>query len=199
MTPQQEAELEFWREEFARYELPEQYVTVREVRDLGHYAELLPEIRAERGRGLDLACGLVSILGRLQCREVVAIDALLPDYARIYSPAPNGARYVHANGEDLAAAGFADGCFDFVWCVNAADHTPNPEKMLAEARRVLKPGGRFYFFVNFDPALYAPHYEVWNLRKVEERLGAFKLLRGAQVWSETWQKYVYSALYRRDA
>ncbi len=196
MSPQQHAELAFWLGEFAKYARPQEYVEVRQVRDLGHYAELLPEIRNERGRGMDLCCGLVSILGRLECERVYAVDALMCEYARIYTDRETQTIYMEADGENLTS--FGCDSLDFVWCMNAVDHTPNPPRMLAEAHRILKPGGRFYFMVNFDPALYAPHHSLWTMRTVEAMLAKFKLLRGTQCWSETWSKYIYAGLYRKE-
>jgi malonyl-CoA O-methyltransferase len=37
---------------------------------------------------------------------------------------------------------FADGAFDCVFCVEALEHTVNPEIAVAEICRVLKPGGK---------------------------------------------------------
>jgi len=194
MSPQQKAEVEFWRGEFAKYKTPEEYVKIRQVRDLGHYAELLPEIHTEKGYGLDLGCGLVSVLGGLERCSIVAVDPLQDEYHRIYFD--QSVTYNRSNGEKLK--GFICEEFDFVWCMNAIDHTPNPERMIAEAHRVLKVGGHLYFFVNFDPELYAPHYHLWDMSMVEVHLCVFKLLRGTQAWSETWKKYIYAGLYRKE-
>lgn len=50
---------------------------------------------------------------------------------------------------DAAAMGFADDSFDSVIMNDAMEHVAEPEAVLAEVYRVLKPGGRLY--VNFPP------------------------------------------------
>ena len=43
---------------------------------------------------------------------------------------------------DAASLDFPDGFFDYVYSHGALHHTPDTERCLSEARRVLKPGGR---------------------------------------------------------
>ncbi|KON88263.1 methylase [Sporosarcina globispora] len=56
--------------------------------------------------------------------------------------------YVVADAEALP---FLDDTFDAVTCRIAPHHFPNPEKFIAEAGRVLKPGGRFLMIDNVSP------------------------------------------------
>ena len=50
---------------------------------------------------------------------------------------------------DAAESGFPDDTFDTVVMNDAMEHVDRPEAVLAEVRRILKPGGRL--FVNFPP------------------------------------------------
>ncbi|ORX72728.1 S-adenosyl-L-methionine-dependent methyltransferase [Linderina pennispora] len=50
------------------------------------------------------------------------------------------AKVVHGNAEDLSM--FGDGSFDIYCCVFGLHNMPNHEKVLKEAFRVIKPGGR---------------------------------------------------------
>ncbi len=50
---------------------------------------------------------------------------------------------------DAAESGFPDDTFDTVVMNDAMEHVDRPEAVLAEIRRILKPGGRL--FVNFPP------------------------------------------------
>jgi SAM-dependent methyltransferase len=190
VSPQRTAELEFWRGEFRKYPTPELYVAQRKS-ELQSY--LVPEILHEDGRGLDLGCGLVSVLSSLEMPEVLAADPLMHEYARICMPFDNGVKYFEADGEKLPKEW--EESFDFVWCMNAIDHTPHPKVMLCEIRRALRPGGRLYFSVNFDPALYAPHYHLWDMRTVEDAMKGWKLIRGTLEWHEQWGKYIWTAIY----
>lgn len=44
---------------------------------------------------------------------------------------------------------FADNCMASVICETVLEHVPDPQKVIAEAHRVLQPGGRFCFIVPF--------------------------------------------------
>ncbi len=57
----------------------------------------------------------------------------------------DGIQYVRSLGEQLP---FQSASFDFVACCNVLDHTSNPDVVLAEIYRVLRPGGTFFFDVD---------------------------------------------------
>jgi SAM-dependent methyltransferase len=57
-------------------------------------------------------------------------------------------------GMDAARLGFADESFDFVFSFNSFEHFPDPEAVLREALRVLRPGG--YFYLDFGPVWLSP-------------------------------------------
>ena len=53
--------------------------------------------------------------------------------------------YIRAFGEDMPVASDS---MDLVLCCNALDHASDPLAVLREIRRVLKPGGLFFFEVD---------------------------------------------------
>jgi len=53
--------------------------------------------------------------------------------------------YIQGRGEDIPVR---DGAYDIVACINVVDHALHPDRIMAEIRRVLKPGGVFVFGVN---------------------------------------------------
>ena len=74
-------------------------------------------------------------------------------------------RVVDAVGESLP---FPDATFDVVYSNNVLEHTADPARVLAEAFRVVKPGGSVYIEVPNYLAYYEGHYHVpqppilWN-------------------------------------
>jgi SAM-dependent methyltransferase len=65
---------------------------------------------------------------------------------------------------------FADGSFDLVLCAASVEYLTRPRTVFAEARRVLKPGGRFV--VTFSDRWFPPKaIRVWAELHPYERLG----------------------------
>ena len=54
--------------------------------------------------------------------------------------------------EDALALSFGNASLDLIVSQDVMEHVPEIEPAIAEAARVLRPGGRFYFSVPFDPA-----------------------------------------------
>lgn len=89
-------------------------------------------------RVLEIGAGSSPTLGVLSPALGVACDLSLPMLATRRA-APERPRVV-ANGQQLP---FRDGVFDGVFCVNVLEHAPEPAMLVAEAARVLTPGGLF--------------------------------------------------------
>ena len=105
-------------------------------------------------RVLDVATGggHTALAFAPRVREVVASD-LTPNMlsaagAFIRGQGVENVWFELADAEDLP---FADGSFDVVTCRIAAHHFTDPAKFVAEAARVLKPGGRFLLDDNVAP------------------------------------------------
>jgi SAM-dependent methyltransferase len=66
------------------------------------------------------------------------LDPLIQEYARLFGDAPRGAPVQLREGraEDLP---YEDGAFDAVVMLNVLDHVEDPEAVLGELRRVLRP------------------------------------------------------------
>lgn len=160
MNEKQIQELNFWSS--LSHQHGNGYIAFRhlELEDkTKHFGETF---KNQAGLGLDLGCGLVSVLEK-SGKKVVYSDPLMPAYRQLIPSLSED--YLHSDFDDEGILA-EDNTFDWIFCVNVIDHTPDADFLLSEIKRALKPRGTFYFEVNFDPALYGPHYSIWNMEKV---------------------------------
>jgi SAM-dependent methyltransferase len=139
----------------------------------GGYAyriEKYPELDNETGLGLDYGCGMVSVF-EFSKLKVIACDPLIDEYKSMCKLGDNVV-YLKNETEKLP---FVDETFDWILNYNVIDHTPDPQLMEREMYRLLKPGGRLYFEVNFDDQLAPPHYELWERATVNKYFKDWKL------------------------
>jgi ubiquinone/menaquinone biosynthesis C-methylase UbiE len=145
------------------------------------------------GRGLEIGSGCLSMFEFSNAQEVVAIDPLMEEYKQIYPLDQTGRiKYLLGDGENLS---FANHSFDWVALFNVIDHTPNPEKMIGEIKRVLKKGGILYFDVNFDDVLSPCHYRLWRIEDVRTLLKDFKLISEKIVRNDSGSQFNYYGKY----
>lgn len=101
-------------------------------RHVAAYRLCAPLLRGPSGRVLDLGCGAGHSFAELAPRESVGVDA---DAAALRGQTRETVV------ADMRALPFADGSFASVLAVQSIEHVGDPERVVAEARRVLKPGG----------------------------------------------------------
>lgn len=117
----------------------------RHVAAYAQSAALLPE-----GRVLDVGCGIGHSYELLAPRETVGLDV---------DPTVLAGQDRETRVGDMRALPFEDGSFSGVISVQAIEHVPDPERALAEARRVLEPGG-IAVFVTPNRLTFGPPDEV---------------------------------------
>jgi 2-polyprenyl-3-methyl-5-hydroxy-6-metoxy-1,4-benzoquinol methylase len=119
---------------------------------------------------LDAGCGLglgLVAYGLSGARRLRGVDALpeLVELARVYLPLlPEGIDF-ELHHRDATETGFPDSSFDVVVSVEAVSHMLDVDGFLAEAARVLRPGGKL-IISDANNRLHRPTRE-YNLRLYE--------------------------------
>jgi SAM-dependent methyltransferase len=111
---------------------------------------LLDDLAPVRGRVLDVGCGGGSVAKAVK-RERPDLEVLACDVSRsaiaAASESAEGVDFRLATAERLP---FADGELDFVWIFDVLEHVDDPERVLREVARVLKPGGGFHIVLPLE-------------------------------------------------
>ncbi|MEK1890708.1 MAG: class I SAM-dependent methyltransferase [Phyllobacterium sp.] len=117
---------------------------------VGAIDPLIDAVQASTGtRLLDVACGPGHGAGRANARGSTAVGV---DFApAMVEIARRNYPDIEFDEGDAEALAFADESFDAVICAFGLLHMAEPEKAIAEAFRVLAPGGRYAFTVWAPP------------------------------------------------
>lgn len=129
-------------------------------------------------RILEVSCGMGGTLVALaQAGAATLATEFNPDYCAI--ALQRGQRYglelpiLNAVGERLP---LADNSFDLAICWDVIEHVQNPEAVLRELRRVVRPGGRVLLTIINRFAWRDPHYHIrginWLPRPFADRIVA---------------------------
>jgi SAM-dependent methyltransferase len=121
------------------------------------YEEQIIPMASERFAGitrlLDIGTG-DGQLARVAARQGIATVGVDPTHNQVVVAHERGGGPVYARTE-AAALPFADGAFDGVLACLVFEHISAVDQAIAEVARVLRPGGRFLFFLN-HPLLQTP-------------------------------------------
>jgi SAM-dependent methyltransferase len=121
-------------------------------------------------RILDIGCGpRGSLEWATKAAERVGLDPLIDTYRQLGID-QHAMRYVAGYAEHMP---FAAESFDVVSSFNSLDHVDRLDRVIAEIKRVLKPGGLFLLLtdVNHRPRLREPHDYSWDIvRRFEPEL-----------------------------
>lgn len=173
-----------WRPDFAKWREGRIWQEKKQERNLATLRRFLHEARiSENITGktiLDLGCGM----GGYSTALALAGAKVQPyDYNKAYCEITRlrGERYnlgfspVNGAGEALP---FPDQHFDLIICLDVLEHVQNPEKLLSEISRCIKPGGICYLTAINRFAFNDPHYHVkfvnWLPRRFAEPFMKFR-------------------------
>jgi 2-polyprenyl-6-hydroxyphenyl methylase/3-demethylubiquinone-9 3-methyltransferase len=129
-------------------------------------------------RVLDVGCGAGFLSNDIALRghEVTGIDVAADALAVAHTHDASGSvRYVEG---DALALPFEGGSFDAVCAMDLLEHVEDPERVIAEASRVLAPGGLFFFHTfnrTFLSWLVAIKGVEWFVKNAPEHLHVLRL------------------------
>ena len=127
------------------------------------------------GPVLDLGCGRGLWMERLARRGLAPVGI-----ERELDRATRAARYGPVVSGDAAELPFRDGAAGLVWCTHVLHHLADPVRVLAEVRRVLRPGGTLILAetVEDNPLLRAGRrlHDSWDGVGIHARFTARSLL-----------------------
>ncbi|NNE67721.1 MAG: class I SAM-dependent methyltransferase [Pyrinomonadaceae bacterium] len=124
-------------------------------------------------RVLEVGSGAHGLIFGFEEMLAVGIDPLAVEYKSLFPLWQNDATTVASIGEELP---FDDAIFDVVLSDNVIDHAADPEKIVDELVRVLKPEGILYFSVNTHHPIYQPISSLhgfWNSAGIKFEIGPF--------------------------
>jgi ubiquinone/menaquinone biosynthesis C-methylase UbiE len=123
---------------------------------------------AAGSRVLDLCCGPGYVAGRALARGALPVGL---DYSRrMLAIAQRNYPQIPFREGDAENLDFPDRAFDAVLMNLGLHHIARPERALAEASRVLRPGGRLAFTVWAAPAASTAHRIIFDAVKAHGRL-----------------------------
>jgi SAM-dependent methyltransferase len=123
-------------------------------------AALAAGLDPSRARVLDIGCS-TGILTRHYAEyfgEVVGVD--IDDGAVEWARLNRAADTIEYRVGDSMELPFEDRGFDVVTCTHIYEHVPDPQRMLDEIFRVLRPGGLCYFAAENRLRLWDGHYDL---------------------------------------
>lgn len=158
-----------WKDEYARRLDPNSEAS-------GHHRQILDHHYSSEMKILDVGSGPVTGIGHCYNGKKLSIHACDPNAKEYKSQLdkhgitpPIQTKY--AQGESLSTD--IEGKYDWINCDNALDHASDPDKVLEEMQKVLRPGGIISLLHEIDEGLKEGYrgYHKWNIRPYG--IGAF--------------------------
>lgn len=106
---------------------------------------------------LEIGCGPLCITRNLNGKQITYLDPLIDNFRRMFpGELPDEGEFIASAAENIDKP---DASYDLITCLNTLSHALNPELIMNEAERLLKPGGRLILAIRTHNPLEARlHY-----------------------------------------
>jgi len=132
---------------------------------------MLPEPVPIDASILDIGCGAVCTAKLFNSSNTTYLDPLLDDFKRTYPGELPDGEFISGSAEEIDKP---DNNFDLILCLNTLSYVLNPELVLHEIRRLLKPNGTFVISITLWSPIFARfHYlssHLFSIGEVQNRL-----------------------------
>ncbi len=120
---------------------------------LQRYARTYPE----HASVLEIGCGPICLIQLLPQQNKTYLDPMADDFRRMFpGKLPEEGEYLTAAAERIPKP---DASYDLIVCLNMISHTLNPELVMNEIERLLKPGGKLILAIRIHSQIEARlHY-----------------------------------------
>lgn len=139
-----------------------------------HFGERLPQLDVLT---VGASTGIIDAWLAQHVREITGID--IDEQAIAHANTNFANEKLRYRVGDAMALPLTDANIDIVICAQVYEHVPDAQRMMAEIRRVLRPGGVCYFAANNRLIVREPHYGLYFLSWLPPRLaGTYMRLAG---------------------
>lgn len=160
------------------------------------YVTNLLSIICREGLALDLGCGLGRFVPYFGNCEVVGLDFTQKVLDQAQKDNPN-AKFdlwdVAKNGLTL----YEDNKFDYIFCGEVIEHMENPQALVAEMLRVLKPGGTLIVTTPYEDRIVCEeHIWEYTFEDLKNMFSAYEnvaISRWHNVYAADWEHFVVLA------
>ena len=115
---------------------------------------------AKKSEILEVGCGPICLSQAIPTGKKTYLDPLLDDYRRLFPGELPEGTYIASSAEKIAKPNHS---YDLIICLNTLSHTLNPELVLNEIERLLKPHGKLLLGIRTH-SLWRAKLHYWKAR-----------------------------------
>lgn len=177
--------------EVAKYEYDEKSCRQRGEKRANDLSKIIADPKNKKILELGCSDAMTSVALKNKGYQVTALDLIDQRLA----PAKNAdIPFIKSTAENIP---LETQSLDFVFSYNSLEHFTDPQKVLKEIHRILKPNG--YFYADFDPLYYSPRglhaYRKINIPYLQILFALNDLKKYADIHNLNWSELPYVNAY----